>query len=105
VYDDNIYIDFGYTHVTIVFEKKHEITHFDTFTIGTKMLMDMIGDAYAKYSYTQVESLLMRSHPSEEERVHREAITREYLSYAVDVLGSVIHSTSESIKTKNIFVS
>jgi hypothetical protein len=105
VYDDNIYVDIGYTHMTIVFEKKNEITFFDSFSIGAKMLMDIIGDAYPKYSYTEIESLLMRLIPGSEDRTKREALTREYFTYIVDTLVSVIHREDESVKTKNIFVS
>jgi adenylate kinase family enzyme len=105
MYDDNIYINFGYTHVTIVFDKKHEITYLDTFTMGTKMLIDMISNAYPSSSYTQTESFLMRQDPTDEEKGSREALVREYLSYTVDVLASVIHSANELIRTKHIFVS
>lgn len=105
VYDDNIYIDIWYTHVTIVFEKKHEITYFDAFCTGAKMFLDMLSDAYPKSSYTELESLLTRLHPKEEDKIKREALLREYFTYVIDTLVSVISRTNESIKMKNIFVS
>ncbi len=105
VYDDNIYIDVGYTHVTIVFEKKHEITYFDTFTIGSKMLMDIISEAYPKSSYTEIESFLRRNHDTDWDRENRESLVREYFDYMIDVLISSIMREDESIKMKNIFVS
>lgn len=105
VYDDNIYIDIGYTHVTIVFEKKHEITYLDTFAIGSSMLMDMIGEAYPKSSYTEIENLLRRTNPTDIEKEQRESIVREYFDYITDVLISSITREDESIKMKNIFVS
>ncbi len=105
VYEDNIYIDVGYTHVTIVFEKKHEITYFDTFTMGSKMLMDMISEAYPTSSYTEIESFLRRAHAKEWEWEEREALVREYLDYIIDVLISSIMREDAVIKMKNIFVS
>lgn len=69
------------------------------------MLMDMIGDIYPASSYTEIENLLKRAHPTDEDRKKREAIVYEYLIYVIDVLSSVILNTNESIKTKNIFVS
>lgn len=105
VYDDNIYIDIWYTHVTIVFEKKHEITYFDTFTMGSKMLMDMIWDAYPKSSYTEIESFLRRTNLTEMEEKSRKNIVQEYFDYIVDVFISSITREDESIKMKNIFIS
>ena len=105
VYDDNIYVDIGYTHVTVVFEKGHEITFFDTFSMGSKMLIDMIGDVSPKSSYTQIESLLQRTHPIDIDRDIRESMTREYLTYIIDTFLSVISREDQSVKMKNIFVS
>ncbi len=105
VYDDNIYIDIWYTHVTIVFEKKHEITYFDTFIMGSKMLMDMIWDAYPKSSYTEIESFLRRTNLTEMEEKSRKNIVQEYFDYIIDVFISSITREDESIKMKNIFIS
>ena len=105
VKEDNIYIDIGYTHVTIVFEKKHEITYFDTFTMGSKMLMDMISEVYPQSSYTEIENFLRRTHAKEWEWDERETLVREYFDYIIDVLISSITRENESIKMKNIFVS
>lgn len=69
------------------------------------MLIDMISDAYPKLSYTHIESLLMRANLSDEESSLRESITREYLTYVVDTLLSVIIRENMSVILKNIFVS
>ncbi len=69
------------------------------------MLMDMIGEAYPKSSYTEIENLLRRTNPTDIEKEQRECIIREYFDYITDVLISSITREDESIKMKNIFVS
>ena len=104
-HEDNLYIDIGYTHMTVVFEKNHEITSFDTFAIGSHMLMDMYLSELPDMTYTEIESLMMRSRVAPEDGNIREPIAAEYLHYVIDTLLSLIIKENESLKMKNIYIS
>jgi cell division ATPase FtsA len=102
---DNVYINIGYTYVTIVFEKHQEITFFDSFSTGASMLMEMFLEKQKHLSFTEIESILMRAKTGAQDEWERESIVREYFLYIIDTLTSVILRQEESTTTKNIFVS
>jgi cell division ATPase FtsA len=103
--EETIFIDIGYTHVTIVFQKNQEITFFDTFEIGSKMLIDILQSAFPDMSYTAIENLLMRQNPTSDESLARESATSEYLSYVIDTFLSVLVRSGEMVKMQNICIS
>jgi hypothetical protein len=103
--EETIFIDIGYSNVTIVFQKDQEITFFDTFEIGSKMLIDILQSALPDMSYTSLENLLMRQNPESSESLIRESSTHEYLTYVIDTLLSVLMRSGDSMKMKNVCIS
>jgi cell division ATPase FtsA len=89
-YTSNLFVDIGYTHMTIASLDEGEFRYFETFPIGSKMLIDIIADSHGDLSYTQIESILMRTHPTTEERELRKSLAKEYFSYVIDALISTI---------------
>jgi hypothetical protein len=103
--DKAIFIDIWYTHMTVVSLDKNEISYFETFWAGSKMLMDLLANASPDSSFTEIESLLMRSRPTESDRILREESAWEYFSYVIDAFLSVIQKEKDSLKEKTVYVS
>ncbi len=105
LYDDTIYIDIGYMHTTFIFEKKSSVESFETFPFGSKMYTEMLSGAFPKTSYIEIENIITRVKPSSIEKETRESLAREYLSYVIDILLSLLERNKHSPQHKNIFVS
>ncbi len=94
--EDAIYVDIGYMHTTIVLEKRWEIGSFETFSLGTKMLLDMLSRAYPKSSYTEIENLLVRAKCKDEEWTTRDDICKEFFAYIIDMLLSLLWTSHDT---------
>jgi cell division ATPase FtsA len=104
-HENNLYIDIGYTHMTLVSEERNEIQYFETFSTGSQMLSDIFAEDSPKLSYTEIESLIMRAHPTPIDREGREEVMRQYFAYILDTLLSVIARHEDSLRYKNFFLS
>lgn len=83
-HENSIFIDIGYAHMTVVSLKNNEIWYFETFSVGSKMLMDIIAAYSPKLTFTEIESLLMRGRSNDEDEKLRRDSANEYFSYAID---------------------
>lgn len=92
-------------HTTFVFEKKNAIESFETFPFGSEMFVDMLSGAFPKLSYIEIENILTRVKPSVTEKDIRESTAREYLTYVIDILLSLLEKNKSSPQHKNILVS
>ena len=101
----NAYIDVGYNHTTIVFEKEGEIYYFETFSFGTKMLLDMLVWVFPESPYMEIESILSSEKIPEDKKESYELIYREFEEYIFDVFLSVISSDRSIGILSSIFVS
>lgn len=102
--EENICIEIGQSHTTIIAEKKGEVLFFDTIPIGTKMLLDMLQYEYPHFSLTEIEGLLSRIGPKEEERRKREEKARDFFHYIIDLTASILARQPWSIQTNSVFV-
>lgn len=88
-------IDIGYTHTTFLIESKNEIIAFETFPIGVRSLVEMLGMRYVEYSSLQIEKLIHTS--SLKNDINEEY--EEFLEYIFDILLSFLerHFPTRSI--------
>lgn len=105
LYDESIYIDIGYMHTTLIFEKKNSVESFETFPFGSKMYTEMISSAFPKSSPLEIENIITRKSPSTLEKETRESLAHDFLSYVIDMLLSLLEKNKSSPQHKNIFVS
>lgn len=91
--------------MTIVSTQAHEIKYFETFSIGSKMLIDIIASNSQKMTFTEIESLIMRARANEEDEKIRKDAAIEYFSYVIDTLVSVIQKEKDTVREKTLFVS
>lgn len=103
--EESIFIDIGYTHVNFVFQKERALTFFETFPMGSHMLMQGMKDIDTNGTHTTIENLLMRKNPTTEESLLREQWAREYFTYIIDTLLSILIDAGETLKMKNIILS
>lgn len=103
--ENAIFVDIGYTHMTVVSVEKNEISYFETFWAGAKMLMDLLSSGSPDSSFTEIESLLMRTRPESEDKKFREECTIEYFSYVIDALLSIIQKEKDTLKDKTLYIS
>lgn len=101
---NNVYLDIGYMHTTIVIESKNEILTFETFPFGTKMLIEMLSKQYTERSYLEVENILCDETP-ETDHVLRDSVVKEFFHYITDVLLSLLSQEKEKIQISHIFLS
>lgn len=100
---NNVYIDIGYMHTTVVFESRNEIFSFETFPFGTKMLLDMLLTEYPDKTYLEIENILC-----DDENMlflKREKILYDFFHYVSDVLLALLSREKESMNIDNIFLS
>jgi hypothetical protein len=100
---NNVYIDIGYMHTTVVFESRNEIFSFETFPFGTKMLLDMLLVEYPDKTYLEIENILC-----DDENMlflKREKILYDFFHYVSDVLLALLSREKESMNIDNIFLS
>ncbi|GAB0174707.1 MAG: hypothetical protein HHAS10_05860 [Candidatus Altimarinota bacterium] len=100
-----LFIDIGYTHMTVVSMIDGEISYFETFSAGAKMLIDILQASFPEYSFTEIESLLMRMKPNEVDNEIRKECASEYFSYVIDALLSIIQKEKDSLKDTVLYVS
>ena len=67
------------------------------------MLLDMLSDEFPKYSQTEIENLLVREIENEDTDI-RQAVSREYFGYVIDVILSLIAGKQSNFHLKNIFL-
>ncbi|MBP6981222.1 hypothetical protein KBB25_00385 [Candidatus Gracilibacteria bacterium] len=101
----NAYLDIGYNHTTIVFEKDGEIHYFETFSFGTKMLLDMLVGVFPESPYMEIESILSAESIPADKKESYELIYTEFEEYIFDVFLSVVSSDRSIGTLANIFVS
>lgn len=104
-YENALYIDIGYTHMTVVSVENHEIQYFETFSVGSKMLMEILSGYLPNMSFTEIESLMMRERAKSEDAVIRSEAAGEYVSYVIDTFLSVIQREKDNIREKALIVS
>lgn len=88
----NAYLDIGYTHTTVLFEKDGEILHFETFSFGTKMLLDLFVSVFPESPYMEIESILSSNVIPTDKKDIYEAIYTQFEEYVFDVFFSVLSS-------------
>lgn len=101
--EGNIYLDIGLMHTTIVFEAKNEILSFETFPFGTKMLLEMLSQAFEDKTYLEIENILCSE--NDENMKIRNTIISEFFQYVTDVTLALLSKEKEIINMKNIFLS
>ncbi len=101
---NNIYLDIGYMHTTIVIESRNEILTFETFPFGTKMLIEMLSLKYSERSYLEVENILC-DETTETDHILRDSVVTEFFHYIGDVLLSLLAQEKEKIQISHIFLS
>lgn len=101
--EGNIYLDIGLMHTTIVFEAKNEILSFETFPFGTKMLLEMLSQAFEDKTYLEIENILCSE--NDENMKIRNTIISEFFQYVADVTLALLSKEKEVINMKNIFLS
>lgn len=83
--DNNIYIDVGYMHTTVVFEAKNEILSFETFPFGTKNLIDMFSFHYPEASLLEIEHMLFQKQVEDPKiLLLREQVIKDFSAYIID---------------------
>ena len=58
--ENNVYIDIGYMHTTVVFESKNEIIAFETFPLWTRSLIDSFSLHHPRLSLIEIEHILFQ---------------------------------------------
>lgn len=101
----SIFIDIWYTHMTVVSLLSNEISYFETFSAWSKMLIDILQGGFPESSFTEIESLLMREKPNDNDRKLREECASEYFSYVIDALLSVAQKEKDSLKETTLYIS
>lgn len=104
--DNNVYIDIGYMHTTIVFEEKNEILSFETFPFGTKNLVEMFSTQYPEASLLEIEHMLFQKQcdsPSIAE--NRDLVMRDFANYSIDSILSLLDQKKDGFIVKNFFYS
>jgi Tfp pilus assembly PilM family ATPase len=74
-------IDIGYMHTTLLLQSNNEILSFETFSVGTERLMQMLLEKYEEYSPIQIENMLYGKYDSE-----MEGVIEGFLQYVADIL-------------------
>ncbi len=104
--DNNIYIDVGYMHTTVVFEAKNEILSFETFPFGTKNLIDMFSFHYPEASLLEIEHMLFQKQVEDPKiLLLREQVIKDFSAYIIDGILWLLEQGREWFLVKNFFYS
>ena len=104
--ENNVYIDIGYMHTTVVFESKNEIIAFETFPLGTRSLIDSLSLYYPKLSLIEVEHMLFQKYDgSISDDDLRDMVTQDFTSYIIDGVLGLLDQEKRGFIAKNFFYS
>lgn len=92
-------MDIGYAHTTILLVEENKIVAFETFPIGTEMLVNIISENHPNLSLIQIENLLCSSSEIDSMQVE----IKQFLEYLLDVIGGFFENHENTIKQKHIF--
>ena len=104
VLENNLSVDIGYMHTTLVLESRNEITAFETFPFWTKMLLENLARALPEKTYLEIESYLFNADSQDEKTIPDEEIG-SFLHYVSDVILAFLSRQKEDITVQNIFLS
>ncbi len=103
--ENNVYIDIGYTHTTVVFESKNEIIAFETFPLWTRSLIDSFSLHHPRLSLIEVEHILFQKKIESSENDLRNQVTKEFASYIIDSVLGLLEQEKNGFIVKNFFYS
>lgn len=78
------YIDIGYSHTTVLLSQDNEIKIFETFPVGSRMLMEMIREVHKNASLLGIENILCSE--SEIRDPKYQPILEEFFDYILDMI-------------------
>lgn len=103
--DTNAYIDIWHMHSTLVLESDGQIISFEAFPTGSQMLIKMLIDTFPSYTQLEIEAILFKLKPTEDELEKREKVYRQYMEYLIDLFLSVFSQETKSMEIDNFFLS
>lgn len=100
--DRACYIDIGYSHTTVLVTQDNEIKTFETFPVGSRMLMEMIREANKHFSLLYIENILC------DEQLVRDRkyapILEDFFEYVLDVIWGFLEEERVHMTFSHLFV-
>lgn len=80
--DSACILDIGHSHTTVLLTENNKIISFETFPIGTEMLVDLVTESHPDFSLIQIENLLCEGNHD----ISIEKEVNQFLEYLLDVI-------------------
>lgn len=102
VNDTACYIDIGYTHTTILVLQDNEIKTFETFDVGSRMLMEMIREVHKSASLLWIENILCSESDIRDARYMH--ILEDFFEYILDMVWAFLSEEWVNMKFSHLFL-
>lgn len=100
--EKNCYIDIGYSHTTVMITVDNEIKSFETFSVGSRMLMELIRDVTKNASLLGIENIICSKKEIKSSKY--EPILQEFFEYIMDIIWGFLEDEWINMKFSNLFL-
>lgn len=97
--DSACILDIGHSHTTVLLTENNKIISFETFPIGTEMLVDLVTESHPDFSLIQIENLLCEGNHD----ISIEKEVNQFLEYLLDVISWFLQTQKVKSRQKHIF--
>lgn len=95
-------IDIGYNYTSVVVSSENEIQIFESFPIGTKLLMEMIYEDKGDTTFVHIENILCSESSMQSQDIA--AIVDEFIEYILDMIEAFLTQEKITLRFKYLFV-
>lgn len=100
--EKNCYIDIGYSHTTVLIAIDNEIKSFETFSVGSRMLMELIRDVTKNASLLSIENIICSKKEINLEK--NRLVLQEFFEYIMDLIWGFLEDEWINMKFSNLFL-